>query len=46
MGWEEKCKDCMHGRCSTCKGRGTNPGMFGNCTKCHGQGGSPCARHK
>lgn len=46
MGYDDRCKDCRHGRCSTCKGAGKVWGMFGNCTKCHGQGGTPCARHR
>jgi len=46
MGYDDRCKDCRHGQCSTCKGAGKVWGMFGNCTKCHGQGGNPCARHR
>ena len=46
MGYDDRCKDCRYGRCSTCKGAGKVWGTFGNCTKCHGQGGTPCARHR
>ena len=46
MGWNERCRDCQAGRCSTCKGAGKVWGTFGNCTACHGQGGRACAAHR
>jgi hypothetical protein len=46
VGYDDRCKDCRQGQCSTCKGTGKVSGMFGNCTKCRGQGGKPCAMHR
>lgn len=46
VGYNDDCKDCRHGRCSTCKGAGKVQWTFGNCTACHGQGGKPCAQHR
>jgi hypothetical protein len=46
MGYDNRCRDCQHGKCSVCNGEGKVWGTFGNCTRCHGQGGSPCAQHR
>jgi hypothetical protein len=46
MGYDNRCKDCRYGQCSTCKGEGTVWGTFGSCTKCHGRGGTACASHR
>ncbi len=46
MAYNDSCKDCRQGRCSTCKGTGKVQWTFGSCTKCHGQGGKPCAQHR